>query len=114
VQVNEGNAMNLKSGQFTAPRTGIYFFSFTGRAYLPSSAVSLHISLYLNGDLIGRDLATKQLSPVTLQSTLKLKSGDRVWVAINWMSAGAYLYDNHWHHTHFTGFLLEEEIEVSF
>jgi hypothetical protein len=24
------------------------------------------------------------------------------------------LYDNHWHHTHFTGFLLEEEIEVSF
>ena len=111
--------MNLTTGVFTAPWTGIYFFSFTGLAHLQSSAVNLQISLYLNGGLIGRDLVeeantgTKQLSPVTLQSTLNLKSGDRVWVAINWMSSGAYLFDNHWRHTHFTGFLLEEEIAVS-
>jgi hypothetical protein len=30
--VNEGNAMDLASGKFTAPRPGIYFFSFAGLA----------------------------------------------------------------------------------
>jgi hypothetical protein len=29
-RVNEGNAMDLASGKFTAPRPGIYFISFTG------------------------------------------------------------------------------------
>ncbi|XP_046646370.1 uncharacterized protein LOC124336629 isoform X2 [Daphnia pulicaria] len=31
-RVNEGNAMNLTSGEFTAPRPGTYFFSFSGIA----------------------------------------------------------------------------------
>ena len=54
-----------------------------------------------------------QFSPLTLQSTLNLKSGDQVWVAIYWQSPGANLYDNSDHFTHFTGFMLEEEIVAS-
>ncbi len=51
---------------------------------------------------------------VTLQSMLNLKKGDRVWVQISTMSTGVKLFDvNSSHYTHFTGFMLEEEIVAS-
>jgi hypothetical protein len=51
---------------------------------------------------------------MTLQSTLNLKKGDRLWLQI-WYSdvSSSYLFDDIDHHTHFTGFLLEEEIAAS-
>ncbi len=113
--------MNLTSGIFTAPRPGIYFFSFTGYADFPtsSSRVYLGVQLYLNGGIIGvgyvseSNTVTNQRSPLTLQSTLNLKKGDQVWITINWQTTGANLYDSVNHHTHFTGFMLEEEIAAS-
>ena len=115
--------MNLTSGIFTAPRPGIYFFSFTGLAgfpYASSSKVSLGVSLYLNGGRIGlgyveeANTVANQKSPLTLQSTLNLKKGDQVWVEINYASTGAFLFDNYIdHYTHFTGFMLQEDIVAS-
>jgi hypothetical protein len=114
--------MDLTSGKFTAPRPGIYFFSFTGHARLLNSSFSADFwsYLYLNGNKIGSSRVYEynepvdQYSPLTLQSTLNLKKGDQVWVEINYYSpSSSYLLDNGNHHTHFTGFMLEEEIIAS-
>ncbi len=120
--VNEGNAMDLTSGKFTAPRTGTYFFSFTGVAVLESSSFAAFWSyLYLNGNLIGSSnvyestAPVHQYSPLTSQSTLNLKKGDQLWVTIDYSDSDSdsYLFDDIWHRTHFTGFMLEEEIVAS-
>jgi hypothetical protein len=119
--VNEGNAMSLTSGKFTAPRPGIYFFSFTGVArLLSSSSVDFYSYLYLNGNIIGSSNVddnngpVNQFSPLTLQSTLNLKKDDQVWVVIySYSRSSSYLHDDSRHFTHFTGFMLEEEIVAS-
>ncbi len=73
----------------------------------------------MNGGLIGRgyvqegNTVNNQDSPLTFQSTLNLKSGDQVWMEIYVQSTGAYLADYSDHYTHFTGFMLEEEIVSS-
>ena len=54
-----------------------------------------------------------QNEQVTLQSTLKLKKGDQIWVEIDISPTVVYLIENSDHHTHFTGFMLEEEIVAS-
>ena len=120
-RVNEGNAMDLQTGKFTAPRPGIYFFSFAGMAQFPasSSKVYLGVFLYLNGGRIGLGWVSEsntvayQNSPLSVQSTLNLTKGDQVWVAISDISTGVNLADNSNHNTHFTGFILEEEIVAS-
>jgi hypothetical protein len=114
--VNKGNAMNLTTGKFTAPRSGIYFFSFTGHAKFPTSSSKLYFgcSLYLNKVKIGSSFIQEantvddQRDTLTFQSTLNLKSNDQVWVEV-WTTM--FLHDNDNHYTHFTGFILEEEIE---
>jgi hypothetical protein len=114
--------MNLTTGKFTAPRPGIYFFSFAGTAKLySSSAVYFYSSLYLNGNRIGVSDVYEGNAPVDLsssltqQSTLNLKKGDQLWVTIEYSDgSSSYLYDNNlYHYTHFMGFMLEEEIVAS-
>jgi hypothetical protein len=115
--VNEGNAMDLRSGKFTAPRPGIYFFSFTGIAEFPENSFYSFLKLffYCNDLMIAHlwieeSTQTFLRSPGSLQFTLSMKPGDQVWVKIFNLTQGVYLYGNYDTFTHFTGFMLEEEI----
>jgi len=77
--------------------------------------------MLLNGNLIGSAQDNeanlvkfeKVLSPITLQSTLHLQKGDQLWLQIGDGSTDAVLFDSINHSTHFTGFLIEEEIDLS-
>ena len=119
-KLNVGGAMNSTSGKFTAPRDGIYSFSFTGFPRLPasSSTVFLRVLMYLNGNVIGRGYAdevgsttTMQYETLSFQSTFNLQKGDDIWLEINGMSTGTYL--NGGLYTHFSGHLLAEKIALA-
>jgi len=113
-RLNEGEAMNLTSGIFTAPVPGIYHFEFSG--VKASTATSLFIFLQVNGVDIGRtnsnQPSTGSYDSLSLSASLRLKANDRVNL-YNY-GAGNYgfvLYDNDlYHDTHFTGWLVEEEL----
>jgi hypothetical protein len=55
--------MDLTTGKFTAPRPGIYFFSFTGLANFPasSSLLQLGVGLYFNRESIGYGIGWKMV-----------------------------------------------------
>ena len=101
-RVNIGGAMNLATGVFTAPKAGIYTFSFSGHVGVNLSTVYLQ----LNGNVILSGYGYSLGSNIPLQATLSLKVGDRITNFLN----GGSLYDDDKGQTYFTGFLLEENI----
>jgi len=114
--LNEGKAMNLKTGIFQAPSNGIYYFSFRGflgTPTIPTSLFSLTTQVYLR--LNGKTVATGASSSLggfsfSLECTLKLKKGDRVDVKMGKIGA---LWDNKNEHlTHFSGHLIEEDLTM--
>ena len=106
--------MNAASGIFTAPKTGIYFFSFSG---LGSSKSATFPQLYLNGILIGSGWADNigssdgadDIPTFTLQSTVQLNAGDQISLKLDSGGTG-FLWDDGNHYTHFTGWLLQEDL----
>lgn len=107
-RLNEGKAMNLTSGFFTAPVSGIYAFSFStikGKTFDKATEVSL----YHNDQLIGTAFGGQGDRPtLSLQSILELKSGDEIYLV---KGAGDHIHSSKETKfamtTHFAGWLLE-------
>lgn len=106
-RLNEGYHMDLVSGIFTAPVPGIYHFEFSGLK--DTKSTSLHIILQVNGINIGSAFsdvfATGTYHTVSLSASLRLKAKDRVFLVGN-----GWLYDSIYHFTHFSGWLVEEDL----
>ena len=105
-QLNVGGGMNITSGIFTAPKSGIYFFSFNGVKEFAVEALA--VDLYHNSNPITRAFGTGTAGffTATLSSTLNLKSGDIISLRL----FSGQLSDNGSHFTNFNGMLLQEEM----
>jgi len=112
-RLNEGAAFNLSAGIFTVPVSGIYHFDFS--ATKSPTTTYLWVYLKVNGVTIG-DAYTSQTSngvigenhTVSLSASLRLVAGDRV----NLSNQNGVLDDANLsaHFTHFTGWLVEEDL----
>jgi C1q domain len=93
-RLNVGRGINISSGIFTAPKSGIYFFSFTG--IKDSSTNWLNVRLFHNSNYISEAHGTNVAGhfTVTLCSTLNLKSGDQ----ISRRMSGGQLYEDSGHY----------------
>lgn len=105
-RLNMGSAMNLSSGVFTAPKSGVYIFTFSGlKSSSPAASI---VQLQHNGVIVGSSWAPGLPSyfSMTLSSTLELKEGDEIQLLL----LKGQLHDDGSHYTHFTGKLLHEEL----
>jgi len=122
-KLNLGGGMNLGSGVFTVPKTGIYAFSFKGsgngsiNGYTQGYA---QVSMQRNGANVAYGdthvdtkssgvLNTSTVVTVSIHTTLKLNKGDQITIVF---TTGG-VYDDSTYKTHFTGSLLEEELVIS-
>ena len=110
-RLNIGGGMSMKSGVFTAPKTGTYVFSFS----VVKNAFNMdymEVYLRLNGNAIGFSYISMSLmsTPATMQSTLTLKKGDRIDLLKGNNGNLAECSTGYCHH--FSGWLLEEELEI--
>jgi len=109
--LNLGGAMDLTTGLFTAPVNGVYHFEFAALKDYSTSSES-YVHLVVNG----KEFATSYAKDGTffighsgISASLLLKAGDKVGME---KPSGGFA---DWHHryTHFTGWLVEQQIELA-
>lgn len=109
-RLNVGGAMNLALGVFTVPVDGIYHFEFSALADVDLDPLA--VKLQVNGVDIGWSYTAGKLGFSNgisgINASLRLKTGDQVRL---FKSTGV-LNDYSYQFTHFTGWLVEEDLQL--
>ncbi|XP_063431275.1 complement C1q-like protein 4 [Mytilus trossulus] len=98
VKVNQGNNYNLYTGEFTAPRDGLYYFSCTiqvNRAGNKYFYLMKNSSIYLRGYIVNTNYGSQTKSVI-----MDLDKGDHVYV-----KSGSK-YNVQKQYSYFSGYLL--------
>jgi len=118
--LNLGGGMNSARGVFTAPKAGIYAFSFKGMGYCSSKSFFAgygSVVLQRNGANVARGysefgcaVTSSTHSTISVHGTLKLDVGDTVSI----YHITGTIFSNVNIHTQFTGSLLEENLVITY
>jgi len=103
-RVNNGGHMNVATGIFTAPVTGLYHFCFTAVS-LASADTAIHLRLDGN-TTIGSGWAASKILNMPIFVTMKLQKGTTV---DTFLKIGS-IQDSDNYPIHFSGILLEEDL----
>lgn len=114
-QLLQGSAMDFEMGLFTAPKSGTYVFGFSAVDLAGGS--DLVVNIYKNDESVvakkligsGGPFGPANHGTVAIPFVLQLTTGDTIRVFI--ANVNGQLYSDPLRPmTHFTGFLLEEDI----
>ncbi|XP_051899598.1 complement C1q tumor necrosis factor-related protein 3-like [Pristis pectinata] len=82
VNMNKGEGYSRKTGKFTAPRCGLYFFSYSS---LPGRGTKTDVQLLKNNTRVSliHSVLPKGSSQLSMRNIiLELHKGDKVWVQL--------------------------------
>lgn len=109
---NQGGGMDAKKGVFTVPKSGTYVFRFSFGALKREKAQHVSVTLVLNdvedvASIYGSD--HQGFFSLSLQTILNLKKKDKIHLVLQSASGGGN-YEDIDMTTHFSGFLLDEQM----
>lgn len=107
VLMNEGGGLNGTTGIFRAPKPGIYRFWFN--CHKTAIEANLHIDVRVNGANVANAFAHHPSTGASVHTVVKLKTGDEVYL---FLFGNGEIFDDYTPDTHFSGWLVDEELQI--